>query len=108
MADKKKKIVFYDSDKRHVELKIRLKHDGLSQAQFFRDVVTGYINKEKNILNFIDKIKLTKRNGSQDKSSVKESRKLSKDGNELMKGLSLDDSEIENIFDMIEKENPDL
>jgi|TARA_R110000823_G_scaffold258315_1_gene379798 hypothetical protein len=108
MADKKKKIVFYDSDKRHVELKIRLKHDGLSQAQFFRDVVTGYINKEKNILNFIDKIKLTKRNGSQDKSSVKESRKLIKDGNELMKGLSLDDSEIENIFDMIEKENPDL
>jgi len=108
MADKKKKIVFYDSDTRHVQLKIRLKHDGLSQAQFFRDVVTGYINKEKNILNFIDKIKLTKRNGSQDKSSVKESRKLIKDGNELMKGLSLDDSEIENIFDMIEKENPDL
>tara|TARA_R110002110_G_scaffold390869_1_gene604006 strand:+ start:513 stop:839 length:327 start_codon:yes stop_codon:yes gene_type:complete len=108
MAENKKKIIFYDSDKRHAELKIRLKHDGLSQAQFFRDIVTGYINKEKNILNFIDKIKLTKRNGSQDKNSVKETRQLIKDGNEIMKRLSLDDSEIENIFDMIERENPDL
>jgi hypothetical protein len=108
MADKKKKIVFYDSDKRHAELKIRLKHDGLSQAQFFRDIVTGYISKEKNILNFVDKIKATKRNGSQDKKSIKETRLLINSGNKMMTKLSLDETEIESIFDILEKENPDL
>lgn len=31
---KNKKIVFDDTDIRHAKLKIRLQHDGLSQAEF--------------------------------------------------------------------------
>ena len=47
-----KKIVFYDSDKRHAELKIRLKHDKLTQAEFFRTLVTGYLDKDEDVLRF--------------------------------------------------------
>ena len=43
-----KKIVFYDSDKRHAELKVRLKHDSLTQAEFFRTLITGYLDKDEN------------------------------------------------------------
>ncbi len=37
----RKKIIFYDTDKRYADLKIRLEHDGISQAAFFRGMVVG-------------------------------------------------------------------
>ncbi len=53
---KKKKIVFDDTDTRHAKLKIRLQHDGLSQAEFFRAFVTGYIEKDRDVIKFHQKI----------------------------------------------------
>ena len=51
---REKKIVFNDTDKRHADLKIRLQHDDLRQAEFFRAMITGYINRprERNQKNF--------------------------------------------------------
>ena len=47
---KKKKILFDDTDIRHAQLKIRLQHDSLSQAQFFRALISGYLSKDKFII----------------------------------------------------------
>jgi predicted RND superfamily exporter protein len=101
---KNKKIVFYDSDKRYADLKIRLMHDKISQAQFFRCIVTGYIEQDEDVLNFIDKLKQR----TQTKKSIKENRKLITKGKELISDLSLDESEKNSIFDLIENESPDL
>tara|TARA_R110002110_G_scaffold277161_1_gene492390 strand:+ start:334 stop:663 length:330 start_codon:yes stop_codon:yes gene_type:complete len=101
---KNKKIVFYDTDKRHADLKIRLMHDKISQAQFFRSIVTGYIEQDEDVLNFVDKLKQR----TQTKKSIKESRKLITKGKELISDLSLDESEKNSIFDLIENESPDL
>jgi len=100
----KKKIVFYDSDKRYADLKIRLGHDKISQAQFFRSIVTGYIEQDEDMLNFIDKHK----NRTQTKKSINENRKLITKGKQLVSDLNLDETEKNNIFDLIENENPDL
>ena len=104
----KKKVVFYDSDKRYAELKIRLQHDGITQAQFFRGILTGYLKQNADILNFVDKLKGSKNIGDQSKNDIKEDRRLIKKGKEKSESLSLDRDEIENIFDILEKENPDL
>ena len=101
---KNKKIVFYDTDKRHADLKIRLMHDKISQAQFFRSIVTGYIEQDEDVLNFVDKLKQR----TQTKKSIKESRKLITKGKELISDLSLDENEKNSIFDLIENESPDL
>jgi hypothetical protein len=101
---KNKKIVFYDSDKRYADLKIRLMHDKISQAQFFRSIVTGYIEQDEDVLNFVDKLKQR----TQTKKSVKENRKLITKGKELISDLSLDENEKNSIFDLIENESPDL
>ena len=45
-----KKVVFADTDKRHADLKIRLRYDGLTQLQFFQSIVTGYIEKDPRIV----------------------------------------------------------
>ena len=52
-----KKVIFYDTDKRFADLKIRLQHDGISQAQFFRGLVTGYLMQDGDILSYVNKLK---------------------------------------------------
>ena len=54
----KKKVIFDDTDTRHARLKIRLEYDGLSQAEFFRSFITGYLEKDKSIMDFIQRYKL--------------------------------------------------
>ena len=103
-----KKVVFYDSDKRFAELKIRLQHDGVSQAQFFRGIVTGYLMQDGDVLSYVDKLKASKNIGNRSKKSIKEERELINTGKEQLDKLALGDEEIENIFDILEKQNPDL
>tara|TARA_R110000803_G_scaffold197104_2_gene260561 strand:- start:56 stop:400 length:345 start_codon:yes stop_codon:yes gene_type:complete len=100
----KKKVVFYDSDKRYADLKIRLQQDGLSQAKFFRSILTGYLSQDPSILDFIDKVKTEKDNKPASKKRNKEIRELIKVGNEKMGKILLDENDIENIFDILEDE----
>ena len=105
---KRKKIVFYDTDKRYADLKIRLQYDGISQAHFFRCLVTGYIEKDEDIINIINKLKEDKNLGKQKKSDITKSKQLIKKGKEIAEKISFDDREIASIFDILEQENPDL
>ena len=101
-----KKIVFYDSDKRHAELKVRLKHDSLTQAEFFRTLITGYLDKDENVLSFLDKYIL--KNDKQSNSALNKNRKLIDDGREVERKFALSNDEIENIFDILAEEHPEL
>ena len=101
-----KKIVFYDTDKRHVELKIRLKHDRLTQAEFFRTLITGYLDQDENVLIFLDKYILD--NGKQSKSKLIKNREIIKEGREIESKFALTDDEIEDIFDILAEEHPEL
>jgi hypothetical protein len=103
-----KKVIFYDSDKRYAELKIRLQHDGLSQPQFFRGLVTGYLMQDRELRVFIDKLKVSKKAGKRSKRDIKVENELINNGEETMNKLALGEKEIENIFDILEKQNPDL
>ena len=53
-----KKIVFYDTDKRHADLKIRLQNDDISQNDFFRSLVTGYIMGDERVVEFLNEWRL--------------------------------------------------
>ena len=102
---KVKKIVFDDTDIRHAQLRIRLQHDGMSQAEFFRAMITGYIEKDKSIMNYIIKY-MKKRGDSKRKTKI-----LEKDlaiADHIMGKFGIEDDELENIFDLIAEENPDL
>ena len=104
--DKKKRIIFDDSTMRHAQLKIRLEYDGLTQAEFFRCLLTGYLNKDAKILSFLDNYKQENKKHSKRKSKLqKDNLKKSDD---LLQKFSIKDDELENIFDLIEEEFPDL
>ena len=97
-----KKIQFEDTDRRHVELKLRLCFDGLNQGDFFRAMITGYIQRNPDIVNFIEVVKNHRK-----KYSLKEKRMAAKSykaHEETKIKYSLDKEEIESIFDVIREE----
>lgn len=97
-----KKIVFADTDKRHVDLRIRLKYDGLTQVQFFQAMITGYIDKDPRIVEYVRDIK--ERLAKQGKRKINKSHSLYKKGEETKYLFKLTDEETDEIFDLISQE----
>jgi hypothetical protein len=101
-----KRISFMDNDKRNAEMIIRLKHDGLTKTRFFRAILTGYLDRDAAIVDFIERFKES--SGSQSKIKSRKVKKLEEEGKTTKTKFGLNEGEIENIFDMLEKEHPDL
>ena len=106
MSDKTKKIIFKDTDVRHAQLKIRLQTDGMTQAEFFRSLISGYLNEDKHMMNYIRSYK--EDNKVQSKRILGVIEKDEKASDDLMAKFGIQDDELENIFDLIAEEHPDL
>lgn len=97
-----KRIVFTENDHRHAQLILKLKHDGMKQSQFFRSLVTAYIAGDQRIQSYIDEV------SSLSKERKTKSKKLRSSGRQNVDDFGFTDGEIENIFDLIEEEYPEL
>ena len=102
----KKKIVFYDTDDRHVSLKNKLQYHGMTQSSFFRAVVTAAIEEDELFLDFL--LEYKKQNGVQSKRQQKVVEKEEATAKNTAENFSLKKDEISDIFDLIEREHPDL
>jgi hypothetical protein len=102
----RKKVVFYSTDKAHADMKLRLKYDGLTQSSFFRGMIDGYINKDPAINDFIDRLK--EKEQVQGAAKREHSNRLLQEGARTKNNFGLDETELENIFDIIEKEHPEI
>tara|TARA_R100000808_G_C2010587_1_gene63332 strand:- start:80 stop:409 length:330 start_codon:yes stop_codon:yes gene_type:complete len=101
-----KRISFMDTDKRNADFLIKLKHDGLTKTKFFRAILSGYLEEDGLIGEFISTYK--KKSGSQSKNKIKIVEKLREEATQVEKKFGLAEGEIESIFDILEKEHPDL
>ena len=101
------KIAFYEKDKRKADLKIKLHGDGLSQAGFFRGVVEAYT--ANNAL-FMEWLREFRSANSSIRSSTKtrKTEKLEKLGQENLRKFGITTEDLDDIFDLIEKEYPEL
>ena len=101
-----KRIVFNVTDHDHAKLIVRLRHNSLTQSEFFRAVISGVNNNDENMLNFIDMCVAQKQSLSG--TRVKKNNTLISKGKKLSKDFGFDDNELEDIFDLIAQEHPDL
>lgn len=101
-----KRISFMDTDKRNAEMIIRLKHDGLTKTKFFRAVLTGYLERDASIVEFVDRFK--EESGSQSRTKSKKIKQIEEEGQKRLSKFGLVKEDIENIFDTLEKQHPDL
>ena len=97
-----KRIVFTENDHRHAQLVLKLKYMGLSQAAFFRHAITGIIEDDPRMIEYTNDISL--------RSKVKKSKseKARKSGAQKMRDFGFSEEDVEDIFDLIEEEHPDL
>jgi len=102
----KKKVIFSDTDIRHAQLKVRLQFDGISQAEFFRSFITGYLEKDQSIMDYIQKYK--EENKKMSKRNMKYTKRDEEEAQDILAKFGIMDDEIENIFDIIAKSNPEL
>jgi hypothetical protein len=106
-ASPRSKLTFFLDAKLHENLKIRLYYDQIkTQSEFFRFCVESYLNQDALFMEFLDHYKT--HNEVQSKARVTKSRKLRKSGSRMLEDLALTDVDIENIFDIIEEELPEL
>ena len=101
-----KKIVFEETDHQHAKFIIRLRHNSISQSEFFRAIVEGFIKSDERICSFIEE--RAKGQKSMNEQRIKKSRMLKKSGHQRIKDFALSGEEIENIFDLIEDEGTTL
>jgi len=97
-----KRIIFTDTDHRHAQLTLKLKDDGMTQAKFFRSLITGYLSDDQRIRDYIVDT------GNLSKQKKERNMKLRKEGQKTVHELGLSNDQLENIFDMISEEFPDL
>mgnify|MGYP003118969936 FL=1 len=103
---REKKIVFSDTGKRHADLKVRLQYDDLSQTDFFRAMLTGYIEKDERVISYV--YEWREQNKKYSKRKRAKSERLLGKGEEIKNKFGLNQNEIEDIFDLLEEEHPDL
>lgn len=101
----KKQICFDSLVKTHADLKIRLHADDLKIRDFFNEVILAYVSRDEDIMKFVDKLKQKKRISKTLRNKTSQSRKAQK---KIVDQFGLSPDEIENIFDIIEKENSNL
>ena len=97
-----KKVVFLDDDKRYADLRIRLRHDGLTQTEFFQNLITGYLNNDEHVIEYITDVKTSL--AKQGKKRIAKTRKLIDAGRQMLEDFSLSEDEKSQIFDMISEE----
>ena len=97
-----KRIVFTENDNRHAQFMMKLRQVGITQSKFFRLIITGFIDDDDRLFDFVLE------NSGQSKLKSSKIKKLKDKGKQLMNDLAFNDNEIENIFDLIAEEHPDL
>ena len=106
MADKKTKIMFSVSERTKADFKLQLQYDSLTQVKFFRSLMEGYINKDPELMVYINKFK--KHNAIQNNTQRKKIMTNITEAQQTRNKFALGDDEVENIFDILEKEHPEL
>lgn len=100
--ENEKRIVFTDNLHRHTKLVVKLKYLNLTQAKFFRHIITGVLTDDPRIMNYVEEI------ATRSKRRKEKAEQLIKKGKENYNELGFSDEEMEDLFDVLESEFPDL
>jgi hypothetical protein len=101
-----KKFTFYAKDELHAKFKIRMQHHTLTQSEFLRACVEAIVQKDPMMEMFIDDYK--EKNNKQSKAQRAKIKKENEKSDELLNDFGIGDGDIDNIFDIIAKEHPEI
>ena len=97
-----KRVVFTENDHRHAKFLIKLKQDGLTQSAFFRHILSGYVQGDERIQSFVNQHK------PQSKKHKKKVGQLREAGQTALRSHGFSEDQIEDLYDLIAEEHPEL
>jgi hypothetical protein len=105
MTRNKKKISTTITEKKEVDLLIKLEYDQFTKTELLRCLLHGYIDDEPNVRNYINEYKQEHKA----KSKLKQGRIniLERKRKEINNLYGLPKEEIEQLFDIFDKDFPD-
>jgi hypothetical protein len=103
---KEKRVIFNMPVKKYADFRIRLRHDGLKQYQLFNWLVDKYLNNDMSIAESVADLKQSASN--QGKSKIKKTRSLIEAGDRIKSQFRLDDSDVQDLYDIIEGGLPEV
>ena len=80
-----------------MQLSVKLKNDGMTQAKFFRSLISGYLSDDERIRSYVVE------NGDLSKEKKQRNTKTRSAGKALMHNLGLSEEQVEDIFDLISR-----
>ena len=101
-----KRVYVYMDEQQHVKLKIRLNYLGISMSEFVRVCADGLLDQHPIMEQYMDHYRETSEKFS--KKAAKKAKKDREQSDKLMEDLGLNLDDIENIFDIIEKDHPEI
>jgi hypothetical protein len=90
----------------HANLTIKLKFDDVTKFWFFNEYIKAYLLEDPTLMPFIEKIKESSMLAR--KFRLKKAKEVRKKEQDIINRFGLNQDEIEDIFDMIEREKEDL
>jgi len=81
---------------------MKLKELGITQSKFFRSIITGVIEDDDRLFSYMSD------NTTLSKKRVAKAAAFRETGKQTVSDVGLAPNEIENLFDLIEEEHPDL
>jgi succinate dehydrogenase/fumarate reductase flavoprotein subunit len=101
-----KRVYVYLDEQQHVQLKVRLDYLGISMTEFVRVCGGALLDQHPIMEQFMDHYRET--NPKFSKKNVKQAKKDREESDKLMEDLGLNIDDIENIFDIIEEDHPEI
>jgi len=97
-----KNIIFPSMEELHANLIIKLNFDDITKFFFFNEYIKAYLNEDKDLMPFIQKIKESSMLAR--KFRTKKAQQVRQKEKEITQKFRLDLRDIEDIFDLIEEE----
>ena len=101
-----KKFTFYAKDNLHADFKIRMQLHSLTQSEFLRACVQAVVQKDAIMEMFIEDYK--EKNNKQSKSQRAKIKKEQEKSDKILNDFGIGDGDIDDIFDIIAKEHPEI
>tara|TARA_B100001057_G_scaffold491140_1_gene580778 strand:- start:4223 stop:4552 length:330 start_codon:yes stop_codon:yes gene_type:complete len=98
-------FTFYCYEKESIDLKVRLRYDGLKQSEFFRTLLKMYVEKDPLMLDVVEKIKEQQK--IMGKNKLKNNKKDYERSDQLLRDLGIASSDKDALFDLIEQTGED-
>jgi dsDNA-specific endonuclease/ATPase MutS2 len=103
---KEKQVAFSIPENEKAKFKVQLQYDSLTQGQFLKGIMFGYIEQDLDLMKFIAKLKEELK--AQSRIPRNKVERNLKDRQSTKNKFALEDDEVEDIFDILEQEHPDL